>query len=232
MEQIIYEDDQVLVFHKPSGLAVQTSRFGQQDVVSILKNYRAKNRELPYIALINRLDQPVEGLLLVAKTKEAAAALTRQLTEHRLDKCYRAVVRNDREKPLRAGEEGVLTDYLLKDGRTNCSGVVQKGTEGAKKAVLKYRVEKVCKCMAELYIELCTGRHHQIRVQMANAALPILGDLKYGRGAAAEGFEMKTPLALCSVKIIFMHPKSMKKMEFEIEPENPSFQLLCGFEPA
>ena len=200
MEQIIYEDDQVLVFHKPSGLAVQTSRFGQQDVVSILKNYRAKKRELPYIALINRLDQPV--------------------------------VRNDRENPLRVGEEGVLTDYLLKDGRTNCSGVVQKGTEGAKEAVLKYEVEKVCKSMAELYIELCTGRHHQIRVQMANAALPILGDLKYGRGSAAEGFEMKIPLALCSVKIVFMHPKSRKKMEFEIEPENPAFQLLCGFEPA
>ncbi len=232
MERILYEDDQVLVFHKPSGLAAQTSRIGQQDVVSILKNYRAKKQEQPYIALINRLDQPVEGLLLAAKTREAAASLTGQLTAHQLDKCYRAVVCNCREKPLRAGEEGTLTDYLLKDGRTNCSKVVQKGTQGAKEAVLKYRVERVVQGLAELYIELYTGRHHQIRVQLANASLPILGDLKYAKEAAEDGFKTKAPLALCSVKIVFMHPKSRKKMELEIEPENPAFQLLCGFEPA
>ena len=229
MEQILYEDDFVLVYHKPSGLAAQTSRLGQQDVVSILKNYRAKKQEPPYVALINRLDQPVEGLLLTAKTKEAAAALTGQLTAHQMNKCYRAVVYNCREKPLLAGEEGTLTDYLLKDSRTNHSKIVQEGTDGAKKAVLNYHVQRAYDNLAELYIALSTGRHHQIRVQMANASLPIVGDLKYGKRTAADFFEKKVPLALCSVKIDFMHPKSRKKMEFEIEPENPAFQLLCGF---
>ena len=232
MEQIKYEDDQILVFHKPAGLAVQTSRLGQKDVVSILKNYRAARQEMPYIAPINRLDQPVEGLLLLAKTKEAAAELTTRLKAHQMDKCYRAVVCNDRNQPLLAGEEGGLTDYLLKDGKTNCSKVVKKGTPGAKEAILKYRVIKADENLAELYIELLTGRHHQIRVQLANASLPILGDFKYGRKDASDVSGMKISLALCSVKISFMHPKNRKKMEFEIEPKNPAFQLLCGLPSA
>ena len=223
MEKILYEDADVAVCYKPPGMPSQTSRFGQKDVVSILKNHRAAKREPPYIALINRLDQPVEGLLLAAKSKSAAALLS-QPAACALDKCYRAVVRNRKANPLVAGDTGTLSDYLKKDGRTNTSKVVEAGTKGAKEARLTYRVLRAREDLAELYIRLDTGRHHQIRVQMANASLPLVGDCKYGQELKALGSGFW--IALCSVKISFIHPITRKKMEFEIEPENPAFQLL------
>ncbi len=220
MEGIVYEDEQLIVFHKPGGLAAQTRRFGQEDVVSRLKNYRAQKREEPYLALINRLDQPVEGLLLAAKTKRAAAALSDGLNSPDMEKYYRAVV-VAQDRPLIPGETGDLTDYLLRDGRTNYSRVAEASVKGAKQAILHYQVLRARPGMAELWILLKTGRHHQIRVQLAHANMPILGDCKYG-GTAAQGRQ----LALCSSKIIFMHPQTKQKMVFETKPKNPAFQLL------
>ena len=208
---IIYEDAELIVTYKPSDLAVQTSRMGQKDLVSMLKNYRVKKKEPPYVAVINRLDQPVEGLVLVAKTKEAAADLSRQLQGGQIGKYYRAVVLNQTGKDLTAGE-------------TNLSKVVSADTKGAKKAILEYEVLTVKEDRADLFIHLQTGRHHQIRVQMAHADLPLAGDRKYGKtDSMVSGM---TGIALCSVKLQFMHPKTKKKMEFSIEPENRIFQLL------
>ncbi len=221
---IIYEDAELIVTYKPSDLAVQTSRMGQKDLVSMLKNYRVKKKEPSYVAVINRLDQPVEGLVLVAKTKEAAADLSRQLRGGQIGKYYRAVVLNQTGKDLTAGEKGTLTDHLLKDGKTNLSKVVSADTKGAKKAILEYEVLTVKEDRADLFIHLQTGRHHQIRVQMAHADLPLAGDRKYGKtDSMVSGM---TGIALCSVKLQFMHPKTKKKMEFSIEPENLIFQLL------
>lgn len=226
MERILYEDEQVILLYKPAGIPAQTGKLTEKDMVSVLKNYRAQKREEPYIALIHRLDQPVEGILLAAKTKEAAADLSLQSSERRMDKYYRAVVHNRSGRPLAQGETGTLTDYLLKNGRLNCSAAVKEGTKGAKKARLQYEVLRTAGELAELSIKLETGRHHQIRVQMANADLPLAGDLKYGKaretGVCAHGRQ----IALCFVKISFFHPKTRRKMEFEIEPENPIFQLL------
>ncbi|MCI9377355.1 MAG: RluA family pseudouridine synthase [Eubacterium sp.] len=230
MESIVYEDSELIIFHKPAGIPAQTSRFGQKDVVSILKNYRAGRREEPYIALINRLDQPVEGLMLAAKTKQSAAFLSSRLASDEIQKIYRAVVCNCRDALLLPGDTMVLTDYLLKDGQANHSKAVPKGTARAKKAVLSYEVLKIKEKLAEVSIHLLTGRHHQIRVQMANASLPLLGDLKYGIKKPADSPAMQ--LALCSVKISFIHPKTRKKMEFETKPQNPAFQLLCGVHTA
>ena len=151
---IIYEDAELIVTYKPSDLAVQTSKMGQKDLVSMLKNDRVKKKEPPYVAVINRLDQPVEGLVLFAKTKEAAADLSRQLQGGQIGKYYRAVVLNQTGKDLTAGEKGTLTDYLLKDGKTNLSKVVNADTKGAKKAVsFKKNADKVssfCKVMVPL----------------------------------------------------------------------------------
>ncbi len=224
--KIIYEDEDIILVHKPGGIPVQTSRLGQKDMVSILKNYRARKKEDPYIAVINRLDQPVEGVLLFAKTKEAAARLSSQSKERSMDKHYRAVVYNQTGKPLAEGMTGTLTDYLLKDGKTNISKVVKEGTKDAKKAVLHYKVLRTKENFAELFIKLETGRHHQIRVQMAHAKLPLLGDRKYGLIDAPVLQGAGKNVVLCSVKIGFCHPKTGKKMEFEIEPENETFQLL------
>lgn len=226
MNQILYEDEDIILFHKPAGIPSQTSRLREKDMVSILKNYRVQKGEEPYIALIHRLDQPVEGILLAAKTKEAAAELSRQSAEHEMDKYYRAVVHNRSIKPLVQGQKGKLTDYLLKNGKTNCSSVVKEGTKGAKKAVLQYEVLETGKELAELSIKLETGRHHQIRVQMANAGFPLAADFKYGRKDEEKLQGERRYVALCFAKIGFLHPINKMRMEFEIEPENPAFQLL------
>ena len=150
MEHILYEDTHILVLHKLAGIPVQTKLLGEKDLVSILKNDRIQKKETPYIAVVNRLDQPVEGLILFAKTKEAAANLSMQLNKNQIEKYYRAIVCQPKSKRLKAGESCTLTDYLIKDGRTNISRVVKAGEKDAKKAVLQYTVRKTNDDFAEL----------------------------------------------------------------------------------
>ena len=132
-DQIRYEDDAVLVCRKPAGIPVQTARAGQQDMVSLLKNYRAAKKEEPYIGLVHRLDQPVEGIMVFAKTKQAAAALAAQVGARSVDKNYYAVIWGKMKE-----KDGELCDHLSKDGRTNCSRAVSENTPGAKRAELSY----------------------------------------------------------------------------------------------
>lgn len=155
----------------------------------------------PDLHIINRLDQPVEGFVLFALNKKAAANLTRQLTEGKIEKTYRAEVTG----PIPKGED-TLVDYLVKDARTNTSRVADPKTHGAKRSVLSYR--KVSE--NELEIHLMTGRHHQIRVQLANAGMPILGDRKYGTPNPA----YRGRLMLTASGLAFAHPQTGKRMEF------------------
>lgn len=207
---ILYEDDAILVCHKPAGVAVQTARLGEADMESLLRNYRAEKGEEPWIGVVHRLDQPVEGVMVFAKTKEAAASLGRQMRERLAEKDYYAVTDG-----IPAQKKGMLEDYLLRDGRTNLSSVVAKTTPGAKRASLTYEVIKEGNGRAVLRIRLQTGRHHQIRVQLAHAGMPIAGDRKYqfrehvapsGRG-----------LSLCACRLVFRHPADKRKLEFEID---------------
>lgn len=189
-ECIVYEDDDICVCHKPSGVLTQSDRGFSQDMVSALMTYeRKKGVKAPFIAPVNRLDRPVEGLVLYAKNSRSAAALTGQITSGDVDKCYYAVVNitggnsmEDMQKKLHDREMTTLEDYLLKDSKTNMSKVVPENTQGAKKAVLEYQVLDMDTDgkRAFLKVKLHTGRHHQIRVQLANAGLPILDDTKYG----------------------------------------------------
>lgn len=213
-DHILYEDDAVIVCRKQAGIPVQTARTGQQDMVSLLKNYRAGKKEEPYIGLVHRLDQPVEGIILFAKTKQAATVLAKQVSERNIDKYYYAVVWGKLEEP-----DGKLFDYLLKDGKTNCSAVVSKDTPGAKLAELSYHT--LAETAEKSLLEIClkTGRHHQIRVQLSHAGHPIFGDSKYGARPEA-GY---LPLALCACRLGFTHPVTKKKMEFEIQPEGKAF---------
>lgn len=212
---ILYEDESLIVCEKPAGVATQTKRLGQADMESLLKNYRAAKGEMPYIGVVHRLDQPVRGVMVFAKTKETAADLSSQVQTKLADKFYYAVTDGVPEK-----KKDTLEDYLLRDGKTNTSKVVSKSTEGAKLARLNYEVLEQNKTNAILRIQLDTGRHHQIRVQLANAGIPIVGDAKYNfkEAMARSG----NGLALCSYKIGFKHPKTHKKAEFEIP--NP-FQI-------
>ena len=206
---ILYEDETLIVCEKPAGVATQTKRLGQADMESLLKNYRAAKGEPPYIGVIHRLDQPVRGVMVFAKTKEDAADLSRQVQTKLADKFYYAVTDGAPEK-----KKDTLEDYLLRDGKTNTSKVVGKSTEGAKLARLNYEVLEQNKTNAILRIQLDTGRHHQIRVQLANAGIPIVGDAKYNFKETMT--RSGNGLLLCSYKIGFKHPKTHKKVEFEI----------------
>ena len=210
---ILYEDEEVIVCEKPAGVAAQTRRLGQADMESLLKNYRAGKGEQPYIGVVHRLDQPVRGVMVFAKTKEAAADLSRQVQTKMADKFYYAVTDGVPEQ-----KKGTLEDYLLRDGKTNTSKVVSKSTEGAKAARLNYEVIAQNKTNAVLRIRLDTGRHHQIRVQMTHAGMPLLGDRKYNPEDSSG-----LPLGLCSCHLVFRHPVTGKKLEFQVTPKGECF---------
>lgn len=222
-DRILYEDKDILVCHKPAGLAVQNARIGAMDLESMLKNYiSTKNPgKMPYLAVVHRLDQPVEGVLVFALNQKAAATLSSQIAGKEAAKKYLAVTDQVPENT-----EGILEDYLKKEPKGNMSSVVPKGTKGAKKARLAYKVLEVVEderteTGKRVFIEirLETGRHHQIRVQMANAGMALLGDRKYNPKDSSG-----LPLGLCAVSLTFRHPGSGKAMEFQVQPEGKTFQ--------
>lgn len=240
-EHILYEDDKLLVCVKPAGIAVQTKRMGEQDMESLLRNYLAAKGETPFIGIIHRLDQPVEGVMVFGKTKEATAELNRQMQKNGFGKYYLTVVYGKAEP-----KEGQLIDFLKKDGRSNTSSVVKQGTADAKRAALTYRVlqystlddrddrddrdgkaasgagtadgtsekTEAAEEISLLEVKLETGRHHQIRVQMSHHGWPLVGDRKYGRKNESLPGMRPIPLALCSYRLEFLHPTSKKKMRF------------------
>lgn len=212
---IQYEDKSILVVWKPAGVAVETRRVTETDLESLLRQHRIEEKEKTDIFTIQRLDQPVEGLLVFAKTKKAASSLTVQLQKGEIQKYYRAKVEG--KIPKEADE---LRDYLQKNVKTNRSEVIspdkiaekrnhkdKKGSNAVKLAILKYR--KIAENEVEVKLE--TGRHHQIRVQLAHAGMPICGDRKYGA-------KTKGQLCLSSCHLIFRHPDSGKEMEFSVTP--------------
>ncbi len=211
--KILYEDKDLFVIYKSPGIPVQSAKPSIPDVMSMLRNeFLERGEKKPYMGLINRLDQPVEGIFLVGKNEKAAVDLNRQAGEHTMmEKWYQALVCG----PL-TQKEGVLTDYLVKDSRTNTSRVVSAGVKGAKQSKLQYELLHVWKDRSLLKIRLFTGRHHQIRVQLSHAGIPIVGDRKYGKADAGS-----RQLCLCAYKIVFIHPRTRKSMSFQVEPTFP-----------
>lgn len=212
--EIAYEDNDILICKKKAGVPVETKSLQSRDLVSIVRTYLSEKNGNSYIALINRLDQPVEGLVLFAKTKSMAKELTKQLTAHSIQKSYMAVVTG---KPK---QTGVLIDYLVKDARKNMPFVANKQVSGAKRAELSYEVIQNTEDMSLLKISLKTGRHHQIRVQFAHMGTPLWGDTKYNeqflnqRGVFA---------ALCASELCFYHPKTKNKLHVTCEPAGEIF---------
>ena len=229
-DYILYEDKDILVCHKPAGLAVQNARVGSMDMESLLKNYIAQKvpGKMPYLGIIHRLDQPVEGVLVFALNPKAAANLSRQMTAGKIKKTYLAVT----EGTVKV-KSAKLVDWLKKDGRTNSSAVVEGGTSGAKKAILSYEVLETWKNKEDaqdcgernlIRIDLDTGRHHQIRVQMAHHGMPLWADGKYKKKEEMLEAEQGTAIGLCAWRLEFTHPKTGKKMKFEVQPEGACFQ--------
>lgn len=216
---IVYEDNDIIVCHKPAGIAVQTASSMQQDVVSELKNYLAsKGQKNPYVGVVHRLDQPVSGIVVFGKNQKATASLSAQVQDGRAEKIYRALVYGSFPK-----KEGILEDILIKDAKSNSSKVITPGSADAKngkKAKLFYRVLREIpigsEAYSELEIKLDTGRHHQIRVQMAHAGHPVLSDTKYGTDASLTfSKQIKGSLKLCAYCLTIVHPQTGKKRTFQ-----------------
>lgn len=218
MDYIIYEDRHICVCEKPSGLAVQNASVGRKDLESCIKTYLAEkeSKANPYLGIIHRLDQPVQGLVVFAKNQKSAASLSAQVQDGRMKKYYRAVVCGQPEK-----EEEHLIRFLKKDGKNNRSEVVSENTPGAKRAELSYRVLEKKENMSLVEIELFTGRHHQIRVQMSASGLPLAGDQKYNLHA-----KKGESVALCAFRLSFLHPANGKRMEFECRPKGGFFEMF------
>ena len=218
--KILHEDEHVIVCYKPAGIATQTAKMGAQDMESLLKNYLyKKEKKMPYLAVIHRLDQPVEGVLVFAKTPFAAKELNKGMQGAGFGKFYKAVLCGVPKE-----QKATLADYLVKDGKTNTSRVGKKEEPEAKKAVLSYEVLKQEKDKSLVQVKLETGRHHQIRVQMAHMGCPIWGDTKYNSSESVD--KSWKNIALCAYHLEFIHPKTKKKMVFEIEPEGEGFQKV------
>lgn len=221
---IIFEDDYILAVYKPSGLATQTSKIGEKDLFSEAKNHVNGN----YIGIINRLDQPVSGIVLLAKSSETASALEKELQSHNMAKYYRAEVYIDRiEKREKLSVDitsdlslfpNVLADYMCRDAN-NTSRICASDEANAKEARLEYAVRSIGEQTANLDIHLLTGRHHQIRVQLANAGMPILGDKKYGTDSSVKYSMLKRirNVSLCAYRLIFTHPVTKQRIDLKAD---------------
>jgi 23S rRNA pseudouridine1911/1915/1917 synthase len=242
MLNILYEDSEIIVAVKPAGVEAQSAKRFAPDMVSEIKKHLVINKlctagKEPYVAVIHRLDKPVSGVMVYAKTKKAAAALSSQLQSGEMKKIYQAVACG---KTVDNVENFV--DYLKKSVDGNYSQVVDKGINDAKRAELSCETVKLLEgaehfpwewgserpgALSLLKIHLKTGRHHQIRVQLAAHGLPLYGDTKYNPLFGAEYTDGKiVPLALCASSLSFCHPSTGKRMELSIEPSGGAFEYF------
>ena len=211
--KVIFEDNHIIVVEKPVNIPSQGDKTGDIDMISIIKDYLKEKYNKPgnvYLGLVHRLDRPVGGVMIFAKTSKAASRLSNQVREKVFKKKYLAVVDGKFEK-----NNGTLEDYLYKDERNNMSKVVNKDKKNAKLAKLDYEVlaYNEVKNLSLVRVNLHTGRHHQIRVQLSNFGHSIFGDQKYGtRGKGKQ-------IALWAYKLTIEHPITKEKMTFEDLPE-------------
>lgn len=223
---ILHEDSDLIVCEKPAGVPSQSDRSMAVDMVSQIKNYlfQSTGESNAYVGIVHRLDRPVGGIMVFAKTKQAAADLSRQLQTHEMNKRYYAIVSD--VLPLSKNEESILLrDYLVRDGKTNLSAVTKADVKDAKEAKLEYRVVEHVEVENEkcslIDVNLLTGRHHQIRVQTAAHLGGIWGDTKYN-----EKFKNRrgwTKIALYSYYLTFKHPRLKKTVEFTCKPKEFPF---------
>ena len=209
---ILYEDEHLLVVKKPFGMESQRGKSFAMDQESLLRGYLSSKTKTdnPYLAVVHRLDRPVAGVMVYAKTKKAAADLSAQLQTENFSKKYEAVVSG-----IVPACEGRLEDYLTADKRTGTTSVSSKADPLAKKAVLTWKEiageELKSGEILFLSIVLETGRHHQIRAQLSHAGMPIAADVRYG---GAKVYGPRGAIALCAAQLSFRHPITGKYLTF------------------
>ena len=248
--EFIYEDNDLLVCHKPAGVATEGARAYSMDVVSAARNYLGrKNRadskgaKNVYVATVHRLDQPVEGVIILAKNKKTATDLSAQIKKRTTDKYYYALCFGNVEE-----DKGVLSNLIVKreDGFAqiiteeesksckNNSVTLENGEKiriangEIKEARLEYEVISRKENTTLLRVKLLTGRFHQIRAQLSYLGNPILGDQKYGSQKSMD-YSVENGIknvCLVSYKYVLDHPSTKKRMTFEITPDNPQIREL------
>ena len=223
--KVIYEDNHIIVVEKPVNIPSQADKTGDEDMLSIIKQYLKEKYNKPgnvYLGLVHRLDRPVGGVMVFAKTSKAASRLSEQVREKLFQKTYLVICNGKMEN-----NKGILEDYLLKNQKANMSRVVKEGTKNSKFAKLEYEVLKYDEelNLSVLKILLHTGRHHQIRVQLSSRDHSIYGDQKYGgRGHGKQ-------ITLWAYMLKIFHPITKEEMSFKSIPEkNKSWKILDGIE--
>lgn len=209
---ILYEDNHLLVVEKPVNIPVQKDSSNDIDMLTLLKEDLKLRYNKPgnvYLGLVHRLDRPVGGAMVFAKTSKAASRLSDQVRTRGLSKTYVAVVHGKLDN-----KEGRLENYLLKNEKTNMVSVVSPEVKGAKQAVLDYSVLDEQKDYTLVKVDLHTGRSHQIRVQFSHIGHPLYGDQRYGKSLNKVGQQ----IALWSYGIGFKHPTTGEELEFLCSP--------------
>lgn len=216
MFEILYEDNHIIVAEKPQNTIIAGDITGDESMFDVLKQYIKEKYNKPgdaYLGLVHRLDRPAGGLAVFARTSKAASRLQEQLKSNELKRTYYCVVRG-----VPAIANNRLVDYLKKNEKTNTVDVVPPAVEGAKKAVLNYKLLQTVETkegpLSLMQVQLETGRSHQIRVQMAHMGCPLWGDQRYGFNVNKKGQQ----LALYAVKLRLIHPTKKESMQFICYP--------------
>lgn len=209
MINVIYEDNHLLVVEKPVNVPMQEDSSRDKDLLNMVKDYIKVKYHKPgeaYVGLVHRLDRPVGGICVFAKTSKAASRLSKQITEHSFKKEYYAVVSDNGLK-----DNGTFEDHLLKNSKTNMVSVNPKG----KYANLDYEVLRRKNNLALVHVFLHTGRSHQIRVQFSSRNHALYGDQRYNKTA-----KVGEQIALWSYSIEFDHPTTKEHLHFVLEPKD------------
>ena len=206
---ILYEDNHIIVVHKPANMPSCPDSSQDKDLLSILKDYIKEKYNKPgnvYLGLVHRLDRVTEGIMVYAKTSKAAERIQKQINNKEFNKTYYAVI----EGTLK--DKDTLKDYLVKNEKTNTSYISNK--ENGKEAILNYSTIKTVNNLSLVKINLLTGRHHQIRVQFSSRNHPLYGDHKYNKKFINNN---KENIALIATDLSFYHPTTKELLHFEID---------------
>ena len=219
--EVLFEDNHLLIVNKKSGDIVQGDKTGDKPLSDVVKEYIKEKYNKPgevFLGVVHRLDRPTSGIIIFARTSKALERLNKMLRERTISKTYWAVVKNT---PLK--EKDSLIHFLKKNPKNNKSTVFTKETDASKKAILHYLVIKKLDNYSLLEIDLETGRHHQIRAQLAYIGSPIKGDLKYG----ASRSNKDGSIHLHARKILFTHPVSKESISVLAPIPNETIWNAC-----
>ena len=222
--EVVYEDNHIIIVNKQSGEIVQGDKTGDRPLSDIVKDYIKEKYQKPravFLGVVHRLDRPVSGLVVFARTSKALTRLNKMFAEGEVHKTYWALVKNAPQKT-----EDTLTHWLVRNEKQNKSYAYATEKPNAKKAILKYRLIGKSDNYSLLEVQLMTGRHHQIRCQLAAMGCPIKGDLKYG----APRSNPDGSISLQSHRVEFIHPVSKERITVEARlPDDPLWQAFAIF---